>query len=255
MRHPSRRRGPTSLVVLSLLGLSASFIACEGQHSSSTARYAKRFLPTSDTWIPETSIPSAPQVEPHMVIWEVSEFDPEFEQTPAQRNAADELEASCLAAARKNDWFDFQRGLDDGYKLLPGDRRHYYNEEFLFDDRQLDCERPEFLMYYGTPKGKILTGMMFYVSDPDGHGPQVGGPETLWHFHVWNQEMCLRDGLLILSQAQDRHCPKGEPSFRSPEMLHVWLLDHPNGRFATTMWLTREQLEDTLVKREAEATR
>ncbi|MEE3330208.1 MAG: hypothetical protein VX246_05005 [Myxococcota bacterium] len=185
----------------------------------------------------------------------MSEFEPEFEQTPAQRNAADELEANCLAAAEKHGWFDFQRGLDDGYKLLPGDRRHYYNEEFLFDDRQLDCERPEFLMYYGTPEGKILTGMMFYVADPKGHGPQVGGPETLWHFHVWNKEMCLRDGLLILSQAQGRRCPEGKPNFRSPEMLHVWLLDHPDGRFATTMWLTREQLEDTLEKRKAEATR
>ena len=221
--------------------------------SDGPSRYAKRFLPTSDAWIPESEVPRTPQAEPHMVIWELSEFEPGVAPTPAQQHAADELAERCRAVAHEKGWFNFQRGLEDGFRLLPGDRRHYYNEAFLFDDRELDCERPEFLMYYGTPKGKILTGMMFYVSEPTGRGEQIGGPLTLWHYHVWNQEMCMRDRMLILSQAQSRSCEEGIPSFRSPEMLHVWLLDHPEGRFATTMGLTRAQLDAALETRALEA--
>ena len=98
--------------------------------------------------------------------------------------------------------------------------------------------------------------VMFYVQEALAHGPQVGGRLTNWHFHVWSKPRCFVRGLHAVD-IPNRHgdCKIGEPLSRSPEMLHVWLLDHPDGRFATTMWLTREQLEDTLVKREAEATR
>ncbi|MEZ4215896.1 MAG: hypothetical protein R3E88_05410 [Myxococcota bacterium] len=206
-------------------------------------RFAHRFLPASDAWIPESQVPRTPQDEPHMVIWELSEHAPDVAPTPAQEAAARDLVARCRAAAEAHGWFAFEKGLADGYHLLAGDRRHYVNEEYLFDGRVLDCERPEFLMYYGTPQGKLLAGVMFYASALDARGPQIGGNRTLWHYHVWKIPMCLRDGLLIVDQARGGACREGEPAHRSPEMLHVWFLDHPDGPFATTMWLSREDLE------------
>ena len=84
-----------------------------------------------------------------MEIWEVSQYPPGAQPTPEQQEAADRLIERCERAVQKHGWEDFQKALADGFKLLPNDRRHYYNEEYVFDDRVLDPERPEFLMYYG----------------------------------------------------------------------------------------------------------
>jgi len=211
-------------------------------------RYARSFLPFEPGWVRESDIPERPQVTPAMVIWEVSELAPTTQTTPAQQAAADALVARCAAAARRHGWFEFEKGLADGYRLMTGDRRHYVNEDYLFDDAVLDCERPEFLMYYGTPKGKILTGLMFYAPGLTERGPQIGGPLTVWHYHIWFRAKCLRGGLL-LTEAGPNGCRDGAPSHRSPEMLHLWFLDHPEGRFATTMWLDREQLDAAIADR------
>jgi hypothetical protein len=95
-----------------------------------------------------------------MVIWELSEADPRRQPTAEQQAAASALVARCRGVAERKGWFEFQQGLADGYRLMKGDLRHYVNEAFLFDDALLDCERPEYLMYYGTPQGKLLAGAM-----------------------------------------------------------------------------------------------
>ena len=186
-----------------------------------------------------------------MVIWEVSEPDPNGKPSPAQRAAADDLVVRCREVAERRGWFSFEQGLADGYRLMVGDRRHYVNEEYLFDGAALDCERPEFLMYYGTPRGKLLVGLMFYANGPDQRGPQTGGPLTRWHYHIWFRSKCLRGGLLLTGEGKNG-CADGDPSHRSPEMLHVWFLDHPDGPFATAMWLDREHLEAAIEARAAE---
>jgi len=232
-------------------------IACEAERRVADPppgpdRFARRFLPFDAAWNKESEIPREPQKSPPMVIWEVSEVDPRSEPTREQLAAGEALAARCLATAERKGWFEFSQGLADGYHLLAGDRRHYVRDEYIFDDAELDCDRPEFLMYYGTPKGKMLAGLMFYVSRPDRRGPQVGGPNTLWHYHIWSRAKCLVDGLLLVSEAQKGRCARGEPRYRSPEMMHIWFLDHPEGRFATTMWLDREQLDAALEQRAAE---
>jgi hypothetical protein len=215
-------------------------------------RLARRFLPFDPSWIPESEVPRRPQIEPAMVIWEVSEPDPTAPPTPAQRTAAAALVARCREEAERRGWFDFRQGLADGYRLMVGDRRHYVNAEHLFDDAVLDCTRPEFLMYYGTPRGKLLAGVMFYARAADERGPQIGGPLTLWHYHIWFRPKCLRGGLLLTGEGRNG-CRDGDPSHRSPEMLHVWFLDHPDGPFATTMWLDREHLDAALEAHASEA--
>jgi hypothetical protein len=212
-------------------------------------RYARSFLPRDSAWIPEREIPSTPQSEPDMVIWELDE-------SPSSEGIAEEVSADAFviaswAAAKRHGWFDFQRGRSDGYHLLQGDRRHYYNEEYLFDDVILDPDRPEFLMYYGTPKGQKLAGLMFYTRSIEERGPQIGGSLTRWHFHVWATPKCIVGGLLPLGRAdEETGCERGVPGHRSPEMLHVWFLEHPEGPFATSMWLRPDQLRALIARDE-----
>lgn len=207
------------------------------------SRFARTFLPRGSEWISEGDVPREPQQQPRMVIWELASEPERSQPTVEERGTADRLVADSLAAAKRHGWFDFQQARADGYRLLHGDKRHYYNEDYVFDDRLLDPDRPEFLMFYGTPEGQKLAGMMFYARSPTERGPQIGGPLTRWHYHVWASPNCLIAGLLSVASADPNgHCERGEPASRSPEMLHVWLMEHPRGSFATSMWLRPPQL-------------
>ena len=186
-----------------------------------------------------------------MVLWEVTAFPPQSEPTRSQQSAAKELIEACYRAALDNGWFDFQKGLADGFQLMADDRRHYENRAFILDDRVLDPERPEFLMYYGTPSGKKLAGFMFYTASPLSRGPQIGGSDTIWHFHVWTRPVCMLDGLVSVGASQEGRCAQGEPYHRSPEMIHVWLLDHPEGPFTTAMQIDPPLLNRLLKERAA----
>lgn len=177
-----------------------------------------------------------------MVIWEVSSYPPGSTPTPKQQRAADELVERCREAAVAHGWHDFEKGLADGFDSSDDDR-HYENEAFLLDDRILDCDRPEYLIYYPNPEGsRDLMGFMFFARTPTERGPQVGGPLTVWHFHRWSKKQCTVDGIVEIGWAVDGECEKGIGTYRSPEMLHVWLVDRPNGPFSTSMHL-EEYLE------------
>lgn len=206
--------------------------------TSAPDRYFSRYTGAGRNWIPAEAIEIGPQRAPMMLIWETTGFPPGSAARPQQRAAAEAFRAASFAAAREKGWFDYQTGLDAGFELMFGDEAHYVNEEYIVDGVLLDPERPEFLMYYDTPQGKRLVGYMFYVTEPDAHGPQFGGPLTVWHFHTWNQRICLLKGLLAVARPDaSGRCELGASAWRSPEMLHVWLVDHPGGHFATNMKL------------------
>lgn len=242
-------RGATRLLLLAS-GAPLLLAACAEQAPESE-RWARRFLPHEDVWRPLSEVPIEPQESPKMVIWEVSSLPPDSEPTAEQQRAADELVRRAEEVAHARNWFDFQQGLADGFKLMFADRRHYANQEFVLDEHVLDLERPEFLMYYGTPEGKQLAGMMFYTSSPEGVGPQPGGPLTLWHYHVWTHKSCLLQRMLLVGLPdQQGRCAQGEPMHRSPEMIHVWLVDHPLGPFSTSMYLEPRLMQRLLEERE-----
>ena len=185
-----------------------------------------------------------------MVLWELTAFEPGTPPTQAQRSKAQAFVEECYRAALEHGWYDFKQGLADGYQLMFEDRRHYENREYILDDRVLDPDRPEFLMYYGTPRGKRLSGFMFYVDTPLGHGPQPGGNLTVWHYHIWKRTLCLLDGLISVGIA-DRSgcCSEGTPTHRSPEMIHVWLIDHPGGAYTTSMMIEPRLFSSLVEKR------
>jgi hypothetical protein len=172
-----------------------------------------------------------------MRVFEVTQF-PYAKATPEQIAAADDLRRASHRAAAQHGWYDFDNGRAAGYELMFSDEVHYVNREFAFDDAVLDPQRPEFLMYYDTAYGKRLVGFMFYVARLRDRGEQIGGPLTTWHFHVWNSPQCLVKGLLAVAVPnRSGECMPGRglPLLRSPEMLHVCLIDHPEGPFATRM--------------------
>lgn len=212
-------------------------------------RYAHRAMPPTDALMLESEIPAEPQTTPHEIIWEVSQYGPTVEPTENQRRAAQSLIERSYTSARTHGWFDADTGTADGYAPMHHSVTHWANERYILDDVLLDPERPEFLMYYQTPRGLALAGYMFLVNTPLARGPQVGGPLTVWHYHVWAAPRCLLSGLLIVDMPQDGACPRGEQRSRSPEMLHVWLVDHPQGPFGTRMDIPSDVLLSGLERR------
>ena len=233
--------GGCAALAIVLAGL---LVACDGPSPDATTdRWAARYRGGERTWVRESTLPTDPQKKPRMVIYEVSRYAPGARPTPEQIQVARELVDRCFEAALRNGWFQFEKGLEQGYRLLFGDRRHYVKPAFVFDDALLDCDRPEFLMYYDTPKGKGLAGLMFYADTPTGWGEQVAGPLTVWHYHVWAPIQCLRRQLLLVGTADEEgRCARGVPMHRSPEMVHVWFIDRPKGPFASSMHLRDEEI-------------
>jgi hypothetical protein len=212
-------------------------------------RHARRFVPFNSAWISESEVPTEPQTTPNQVIWEFTETL--TGPGSAERKAADEWLARCYDAARRHGWYDFDKGLADGWERMPRDPYHYRNREYMFDDHILDPDRPEFLMYYPKPDGTHgLAGVMFITRTLDERGLQFAGMLTIWHYHVWARPQCVENGIYALDFAKpDGSCEHGEPRNRSPEMLHTWLIDHPKGPFATSMILGPKVFENGLAKR------
>ena len=245
MRRDSRRR------LRALAWLAGGLAACSPTGEVGDERWARRgasfgYAP----WQAESTVPAEPQQAPAMVIWEVTRFAPDSEPSESQRTAAQDLIERSYASARERGWTRFGQAKRDGYRLLFSDTVHFVNEEYVVDDAILDPERPEFLMYYKTDKGRALVGYMFLARTPTEWGPQVGGPLTLWHYHVWSEPGCMVGGLFAVSKpdAQGR-CARGWPSSRTPEMIHVWLVDHPEGPFSTKMRIDPKLVPGLLAKR------
>ena len=210
-----------------------------------------RLLGTTE-WQPESAIPSTPQKMPGMLIWEVTQY-PENEQTPEQKQAAEDLVRRSYEAAEKMGWTQFEASVRGGYMGMFQDDIHYANEEYILDDAVLDPERPEFLMYYRSGGKRILVGFMYLVGEPLAEGPQIGGGETVWHYHVWSRKNCLLGELLVVGLPDENGvCRRGSLAYRSPEMMHVWLVDHPDGPFTSNMAMDRDLLASLVERRRQE---
>ena len=110
-----------------------------------TARYAHLFMSSDPKWILESEIPvEFPKAEPGVIsnehahhlpaelqnasgdsvmLWEVSAYPPGSKPTSEQRRAAENLVERSYQSAKRNGWFDFNKGKADGY--VPSDMPHY----------------------------------------------------------------------------------------------------------------------------------
>jgi hypothetical protein len=193
----------------------------------------------------EKTLRPAPPLRGTMLMFEANSFTG-LEPTASQQQAADEMVAACQASVAKHGWDDLANATASGFVQAWNDPIHYVNRDFVFDDVFLDCDKPEYLMYYDTPSGKTLAGVMFVTQNLLDEGPQFGGPTTRWHYHYWSTPRCMRGGVLAIGTAALGECEEGEVSFRSPEMLHVWLFDHSAGRFSAMMHLSDEMVDELI---------
>ena len=173
-------------------------------------------------------------------MYELTQY-PNQEATQAHKDAANKLVQDSIDTAVRHGWFSKEKGLSDGYEKMFGDPVHFVNVEYVFDGETLNPEKPEVLMYYKSEQGDFLMGVMFIAVGQ--RGPQVAGPLSKWHYHI-DRRMCYEQGVLpIGSITEAGSCEAGFTNTRSPEMLHVWFFDHPEGRFATRMGLSEELLK------------
>ncbi len=166
--------------------------------------------------------------------YEVSVFPCQDGWTTEQQRQASTLIEATRAAAERHGWTDYDRAVEDGFYPMMGLSDHYVNDEFANDGRILDPDRPEFLMYYDTADGKVLSGIMYVMPGIGLRGPQLGGPQTIWHYHVM-PAACYVNGIAVERPGTDGSCSRGVRSEVSPEMVHVWFIDRKNGPFSSAM--------------------
>ena len=172
---------------------------------------------------------------------EVSLFPFGSAPSSEQQQKADELYEQSLKTVKENGWFNFENAVKDGYIQLVEDELHYWNLNYTFDGETLNPQKPEMIIYYDTEKGKRLAGFMYTASTATEYGPQPGGPLTVWHYHTAEGDLCFKDGLI------QKECPnKLENLYQSPEMLHVWFIDHRNGTFGSSMDLYDKETNQLL---------
>jgi hypothetical protein len=153
--------------------------------------------------------------------------------TAAELAAAARLVGDVQSGTRR--FADVAVARAEGYREIMLDSRglaHYHNQAYFLDGRVLDPERPEQLIYLERPTGETqLVGVMFLMR-PGEPGPRVGGALTPWHTH---DGLCisLTSGTIVALVGAAGECPPGSAKLgRTPEMLHVWLVDNPAGVFA-----------------------
>jgi hypothetical protein len=156
-------------------------------------------------------------------------------QTAAPPSAEQQAAATRLLTETTTGIARFQElgiALADGYR--PGTppeapTMHYSNPAYAHG-HVLDPAHPQALVYSTTPRGPLLLGAMYMMSDAKQPGPSVGGSLTEWHVH---QNLCFAfpGPQLAGIQSPFGSCPVGTLNAPTPAMLHVWIVDNPWGPF------------------------
>jgi hypothetical protein len=120
--------------------------------------------------------------------------------------------------------------IGDGRQV--GKFQHYVNPALIADDRILDPDAVESLVYENTASGPELVSAMYLL--PAGATmadvPDVAGPLTTWHDH---QNLCWDEsGVRLAGVVVNGTCTPGGVQRGTSPMLHVWLTEHPCGPFA-----------------------
>jgi hypothetical protein len=122
--------------------------------------------------------------------------------------------------------------IGDGRRV--GGFQHYVNASLMVDDRVLDPDAVESLVFENTAEGPVLVSAMYLLDRGStlDDVPDVGGSLTVWHDHqnlCWDPTGQRLAGVLVNGECR----PGGELQATSP-MLHVWVADNECGPFAGT---------------------
>ena len=173
-------------------------------------------------WIEALAHPDARHVHAGAVLQSTNTVP-----TAAQQDAAAGLyEQTAAAIAPYHDW---RAAWAAGYRpagstSMPS--THWFNEKYA-KGPILDPQHPQGLVYANSRHGPVLLGAMFEMQRIGEFGPDPGGPLTAWHQH---ENICFSPvGLEFSFMTPFGMCPLGAIDVTAPAMLHVWIVDNPQG--------------------------
>jgi hypothetical protein len=155
--------------------------------------------------------------------------------TAAELAAADKLIVDTKAGVAR--YTDLSVAKAAGYWAITPEFLpivHYISTQCFTKPGVLVPTCPESLIYANTKHGLSLIGAMYVMPQAGMAGPQVGGPLTVWHSHS-NLCFSTANSVIVAFTASDGSCPKGSVNRDTPQMLHVWTVDNPDGPFSEDM--------------------
>lgn len=209
-------------------------------------RYVSKFhINRPPKWVPEDSV-LLEHTSAH--TFEVTRY-PDAEPTSRQLDRAWRLYNQSYNAAVEEGYFNLDEATSRGFERH--DSLHFGKTEYYFDNETLNPRRPESLVYYSFPGNEsdgggngTLAGYMYITDGMDVEGNQVGGPLTVWHYHPRSREKCFAEVANEGVNINGHECEKDDPSLpRTPEMIHVWFIEHPGGPFSSNMAVPKEYIE------------
>ena len=163
--------------------------------------------------------------------------------TGVQLKAALQLIEATKAAVAK--YANRQAAIDAGYKPMEPEGlaiMHYVNQSYFTDADVLRPDHVQSLIYFNSTHGPVLIGAMYIMPRLGMPGPEIGGSLTVWHQH---SDLCFdrTTGVIVAfthdgsADTTDKSgtCPRGSSNRSTPEMLHVWLIENPDGPFGSDM--------------------
>jgi hypothetical protein len=108
---------------------------------------------------------------------------------------------------------------------------HYLNAANMNDDKLLDPDFPESLVYDTSVEPKKLVAAMFMMNKGDTleDVPELGGKLTQWHVH---DNLCFAGAKVAGLTDAEGNCSPGLTKGAATPMIHVWTEAHPCGPFA-----------------------
>jgi hypothetical protein len=152
--------------------------------------------------------------------------------TPQQQAAAENLLA--VTVVRLPQFEDVAVAEQMGFVSI-GDgflgHEHYLNPANMNDDKLLDPDFPESLVYDTSVTHKKLVAAMFMMNTGDTlqDVPELGGALTQWHVH---DNLCFSGPRVAGLTDADGNCAPGLRKGDATPMIHVWIEPHPCGPFA-----------------------
>jgi len=108
---------------------------------------------------------------------------------------------------------------------------HYLNATNMNDDKLLDPDYPESLVFDTSVTPKKLVAAMFMMNKGDtlADVPDLGGKLTQWHVH---DNLCFAGPRVAGLTNAEGDCAQGLTKGAATPMIHVWIESHPCGPFA-----------------------
>jgi hypothetical protein len=179
-------------------------------------------IATSTIWVVDLARPNSQHAHAGAILQPTNDV-----ATPEQVAAAAQLYTVTKAAILPYE--DWHKALAAGYKPGQdlGGSAHWMNQRNVDAGYVMDPNHPQGLVYANSKHGPVLLGAMFQMKHIGQFGPDPGGPLTAWHQH---ENICVTPiGFEFSLMTPFATCPLGAIDISASPMLHVWIVDNPNG--------------------------